>query len=51
MPLSEQVSTLADMGEFDDALQLSALLPEDEREHIEDVLRVRFGLGCKLRRA
>lgn len=30
------------MGEFDDALQLATMLPEDEREQIEDVLRVRF---------
>lgn len=40
--LAEQVAALADLNEFDDALQLSTLLPDEERQSVEDVLRARL---------
>ncbi|GMH40000.1 hypothetical protein BSKO_07904 [Bryopsis sp. KO-2023] len=44
VPLAEQVDALAEMDEFQDALELSTLLPEEDRIKVEDVLRVRYGI-------
>lgn len=40
--LADQVAALADQNEFDDALHLCGLLPDEERQQVEDVLRARL---------